>query len=77
MKAAGSFKVMSAGRVQGPALKLLVDREKEIQNFKPEPFWQISLLGDYKKKKIEGWHKEDKIFDSKRVQEIIRKSYSS
>src|SRR3989338_2930985 len=29
VKAAGSFKVMSAGRVQGPALKLLVDREKE------------------------------------------------
>ena len=38
VKAAGSFKIMSAGRVQGPALKLLVDREREIAAFKPEPF---------------------------------------
>ncbi|MBT4538685.1 DNA topoisomerase I, partial [Candidatus Woesearchaeota archaeon] len=45
VKAAGSFKVMSAGRVQGPALKLLVDKEKEIQAFVPEPFWEISLNG--------------------------------
>ena len=38
VKAAGSFKVMSSGRVQGPALKMLVDREREIAKFKPVPF---------------------------------------
>lgn len=41
IKKAGSFKVLSIGRVQGPALKIIVDREKEIKNFKPEPFWQV------------------------------------
>src|SRR3989344_4157557 len=65
VKAAGSFKIMSAGRVQGPALKLLVDREKEIHAFKPEPFWQIHLLGEYKKSELEAWHIKDKIFDKK------------
>ena len=51
VKAAGSFKVMSAGRVQGPALKLLVDREREISVFKPEPFWEIYLEGEYQQQK--------------------------
>ena len=73
VKAAGSFKVMSAGRVQGPALKLLVDREKEIQVFKPEPFWEIQLEGDYNQTPVEAWHEKDKIFDIKEVERILAK----
>lgn len=73
VKAAGSFKVMSAGRVQGPALKLLVDREKEIAAFIPEPYWQLQLLGDYKKYQIEAWHEKDKIFDKNEVHRILEK----
>ena len=33
--------VLSVGRVQTPTLKLLVDREKEIENFKPERFYTV------------------------------------
>ncbi len=76
VKTAGSFKVMSIGRVQGPALKLLVEREKEIAAFKSEPYWQIGLWGNYKKKQleapIEAWHIADKIFDSKEVERILK-----
>ncbi|MEM4270718.1 MAG: DNA topoisomerase, partial [Candidatus Pacearchaeota archaeon] len=43
IKKAGSFRIMSIGRVQGPALRLVVDKEIEIQNFKPKPFWQIFI----------------------------------
>lgn len=32
---------LSAGRVQSPALRILVEREKEIQAFDPEKFWTI------------------------------------
>jgi len=35
---------LSAGRVQSVALKLVVDREKEIRNFKPEEYWNINAL---------------------------------
>ncbi|MBI2103146.1 DNA topoisomerase I [Candidatus Woesearchaeota archaeon] len=73
VKAAGSFKVMSAGRVQGPALKILVDREKEIAAFKPEPFWQLNLLGEVKKEKIDAWHSKDRFFDKKEVDVIYKK----
>ncbi len=74
VKAAGSFKIMSAGRVQGPALKLLVDREREIQAFKPEPYWEINLEGDYNKNKIEAQHNKGKIFDKTLVNEILSKT---
>ena len=73
VKAAGSFKVMSIGRVQGPALHLLVEKEKEIQAFKPEPFWRISFQGKYKSSPLEAWHKEDKIFDEAKVKKILAK----
>ena len=32
---------LSVGRVQSPTLALIVDREKEILDFKPQPYWQI------------------------------------
>ena len=37
----GRGNVLSVGRVQTPTLKLLVDREKEIQEFEPEKFWTV------------------------------------
>jgi len=73
IKAAGSFKLMSTGRVQGPALKIIVDREKEIKAFKPVPFWQIELQGNVNKGDIISWHKEDKFWDKKKANEVMKK----
>jgi DNA topoisomerase-1 len=73
MQAAGRFKLLSTGRVQGPALKLIVDKEKEIQAFKPEPYWMISLNGKVNKGELEAWHEKDKIFDNKSANEIFEK----
>tara|TARA_Y100000310_G_C20704257_1_gene833407 strand:+ start:9724 stop:11880 length:2157 start_codon:yes stop_codon:yes gene_type:complete len=39
----GTFRILSIGRIQGPALKILTDKEKEIKEFKKEPYWQIFL----------------------------------
>ncbi|MFH1308302.1 MAG: DNA topoisomerase I [archaeon] len=43
IKTTGSFRIMSIGRVQGPALHLIVDRELKIQNFKPQAYWQVYI----------------------------------
>lgn len=40
---------LSAGRVQSPALRILVEREREIQAFVPETFWVIA--GEFLTKK--------------------------
>lgn len=44
------IKSKSAGRVQSVALKLIVDREKEIEAFRPEEYWTVEA--DFKKGKI-------------------------
>lgn len=36
--------VLSIGRVQTPTLALIVNRQKEIDNFVPEPYWVLSTL---------------------------------
>ena len=36
--------VLSIGRVQTPTLALIVNRQKEIDKFKPEPYWVLSTI---------------------------------
>ncbi|WP_035588535.1 type I DNA topoisomerase [Hippea jasoniae] len=65
-------KGLSAGRVQSVALKLIVDREEEINNFTPQEYWSIHLLfkGDIESQLIEiNSRKLDK-FDIKTKQEV-------
>ena len=35
---------LSVGRVQTPTLALIVRRQQEIENFKPEPYWVLSTI---------------------------------
>ena len=73
IKSAGSFKLMSTGRVQGPALKIIVDREKEIKAFKPVPFWQIELTGNANRGDVSAWHKEDKFWEKEKSDKVMAK----
>lgn len=36
--------VLSIGRVQTPTLALIVNRQAEIENFKPEPYWELKTV---------------------------------
>ncbi|MDD5587819.1 MAG: DNA topoisomerase I [Candidatus Nanoarchaeia archaeon] len=69
-----SFKIMSSGRVQGPALYLLYQRELEIKKFKPEPYWEVSLCGKLKTTLIEAFHKKGIFKNKKDAEEIIKKT---
>ena len=44
LKHGGYKQVLSVGRVQTPTLAMLVDRFKEIENFKPQPYWELQTL---------------------------------
>ena len=66
------FKIMSSGRVQGPALKVIVDRELEIEKFKPTPYWEIYLDGLHKNSNILAQHEKGKLkkeTDAKKILE--------
>nr|WP_312699081.1 type I DNA topoisomerase [Sedimentibacter sp.] len=58
-------KGLSAGRVQSVALKLVIDREREIMEFKPEEYWTLELEVKKQKKKFTskyvGNYKNDKV----------------
>ncbi len=41
--AVGQFKLLSAGRVQTPTLVFLEKREEEIEEFVPEPYWEVII----------------------------------
>ncbi len=71
IKAVGSFKLLSSGRVQGPALDTLAEREKEISSFKSKPYWQIELNGKIKKL-ITAWHKKDKFWKKEEADEVLK-----
>ena len=68
MKSTKKYIQLSAGRVQTPTLAILVDREKEISKFVPEPYWIIRayLEGD-----IIADHRNGKIFNRTDADEIL------
>jgi DNA topoisomerase I len=63
-----TFKIVSSGRVQGPALNILAEKELEIKKFKSEPFWELESLGDLYAK-----HKKDKFWKGSEVKKIYNK----
>lgn len=71
---AGQYKVLSAGRVQGPALKIIVDKEKLIMAFVSTPYWEILLTGTTQGQTIEAMHTEEKFLDKAKAQTVLQKT---
>ncbi len=76
MKSAGRYKIMSSGRVQGPTLKILADKELQIKAFVSTPFWQIELLAKdfsalYENDKIQKEIEAKKILDECKGKDAI------
>lgn len=69
IKTTGKFRIMSIGRVQGPTLNLIVKKEREIQEFKSETYWQAFITIDDKKNQLELKHNKD-IFDKKELKKF-------
>lgn len=44
LKYGGYKQLLSIGRVQTPTLAMLVERHKEIENFVPQPFWELQTV---------------------------------
>ncbi|HID25564.1 MAG TPA: DNA topoisomerase I, partial [Thermoplasmata archaeon] len=66
------FQVISSGRVQSPTLALLLQRELEIRNFVPKPFWQIELQCKCDGHHIVALHEKDKFWKKDEVDSILK-----
>ena len=51
-KSSGKYATLSTGRVQGPALRFVVDREQEIETFLPLPYWDIQAIVEINGEKL-------------------------
>ena len=76
----GGFQITPCGRVQTPTLAIIVKREEERQQFKPQKFWTVEADFDnsgsaYLGKWFEGEGKDrqKQIFDEKKAKEILDK----
>jgi DNA topoisomerase-1 len=71
---------LSVGRVQSPTLKILVDREKEIEEFEPDPYWEIETdLRDGEEFTARHFYKEDgkeqeRVWDEETAQEVYERA---
>ncbi|ABR55619.1 DNA topoisomerase I [Methanococcus aeolicus Nankai-3] len=70
IRSVNRWHTMSTGRVQGPALSFLVDRELEIRKFVPVPYWVIDAN---LKDGLIAIHEKDKFWDEKEANTIYNK----
>ncbi|MFH1533648.1 MAG: type I DNA topoisomerase [Nitrospirota bacterium] len=56
---------LSAGRVQSVAVRFVVDREREIQAFKPDEYWKV--IGTFAKEKKETFEAELQRYEGKKI----------
>jgi len=59
----GGQNILSVGRVQSPTLGMIVDREKEIEAFVPEKYWQLALDTEKSGELIEARHTHGRFHD--------------
>ncbi|MDK2984039.1 MAG: topoisomerase [Thermococcaceae archaeon] len=73
-KASGKWIVLSTGRVQGPTLKFLVEREREIANFVPTPYWVIKMILEKNGQQYTAVYEKDRIFNEEEAKKIVEEA---
>jgi DNA topoisomerase-1 len=69
----GGYWTLSTGRVQGPTLCILEQRQKEIKAFRPAPYWEIELDGRIDGKDITASHIKDKFWKREEADSVLRR----
>ena len=62
---------LSVGRVQSPTLALVVAKEREIQDFKPETYWQIQVTLSHEEEQFAARHKQERFLEEREAQQAF------
>jgi DNA topoisomerase-1 len=68
------FAILSTGRVQGPTLAMLYEKEMEIKKFKPEPFWELQLQVKLGGQELIAAYEKDKIWKKEEATKILKEA---
>ncbi len=71
VSATGGYRTMSIGRVQGPTLSYVVERETAIRNFVPLPYWSADAIIQKDGRKLTANYEKEKILQLKLAQKVI------
>lgn len=69
----GRYHVLSAGRVQAPTLKFIIDREKAIQSYVPTPFWEIIAEVDVGGEVYDARYERRRLHNRFEAEELVKK----
>jgi DNA topoisomerase-1 len=72
-RATGSHRSMSIGRVQGPTLNFVREREVEIRTFVPTPFWSLEAYAELNGKRYRLEYEGPRIVNEREALEIASK----
>ncbi|RLG92166.1 MAG: DNA topoisomerase I, partial [Candidatus Hecatellales archaeon] len=67
----GKYTTLSIGRVQGPTLKFIIQREIEIRSFVPTPYWEIKALAEMDGKEYELKFEKEKIERKVEAEKVV------
>lgn len=68
------FAILSTGRVQGPTLAMLYEKEQEIKKFKPKPFWELQLGVKIGGQEMIASFEEEKIWKNEEAEKVLKQS---
>jgi DNA topoisomerase-1 len=67
----GWFKIVSTGRVQGPVLAMVAERDREINVFVPTPYWTVQVQGTYEQTEVDLEYSQGRIEVLQDVQNVV------
>ena len=68
------YSTLSTGRVQGPTLRFVVEREKEIMTFVPVPYWTIEALVEIDGREMAAEYQVERLEIKSEAEHVVEKS---
>jgi len=72
LKFSGRYATLSTGRVQGPTLRFLVERQREIEAFVPTPYWALSVKVEVDGRVVAANYEDDRLEREGDAQEVVQ-----